>query len=130
MAHEKHSVWTSFCLHDQRPSGLRAGWSQRPPLAGTLRRRYGRIMSGTRVIVADDDILLREGLASLLERSGLEIVGQAGDGTELLALTREHVPEVVLVDIRMPPSHSTEGLEAARVIREEMPDVGILVLSA
>jgi DNA-binding NarL/FixJ family response regulator len=87
-------------------------------------------MSGTRVIVADDDILLREGLASLLERSGFEIVGQAGDGTALLTLTREHVPAVVLVDIRMPPSHSTEGLEAARVIREEMPEVGILVLSA
>jgi serine/threonine-protein kinase PknK len=87
-------------------------------------------MGSPRVIVADDDVLLREGLASLLERSGFEVVGQAGDGTELLALTREHVPEVVLVDIRMPPSHSAEGLEAARVIRDEMPDVGILVLSA
>ena len=85
---------------------------------------------GTRVIVADDDVLLREGLASLLERSNLVVVGQAGDGTELLSLVREHTPDLVLVDIRMPPTHSTEGLEAARVIREEFPEMGILVLSA
>jgi DNA-binding NarL/FixJ family response regulator len=87
-------------------------------------------VSGTRVIVADDDVLLREGVASLLERSGFEIAGQAGDGAELVALTRELVPELVLVDIRMPPSHTTEGLEAARAIREELPQVGILLLSA
>ena len=87
-------------------------------------------VSGTRVIVADDDVLLREGVASLLERSGFEIAGQAGDGAELLALTRELVPELVLVDIRMPPTNTTEGLEAARAIRAEMPEVGILLLSA
>jgi len=75
-------------------------------------------------------VLLREGLASLLERSNLVVVGQAGDGTELLSLVREHTPDLVLVDIRMPPTHSTEGLEAARVIREEFPEMGILVLSA
>jgi DNA-binding NarL/FixJ family response regulator len=83
-----------------------------------------------RVILADDDVLLREGLASLLERSGFEVVGQAGDASALLALVRERLPELVVVDIRMPPGHSTEGLEAARVIREELPEVGILVLSA
>jgi DNA-binding NarL/FixJ family response regulator len=83
-----------------------------------------------RVALADDDVLLREGLASLLERSGFEVVGQAGDGEELLALVRSHKPELVIVDIRMPPSHSTEGLDAARLIREEFPTAGILVLSA
>jgi DNA-binding NarL/FixJ family response regulator len=83
-----------------------------------------------RVVVADDDVLLREGLASLLERSGFEVVGQAGDGTQLLDLVREHEPDLVIVDIRMPPTHSVEGLEAAHVIREEFPEAGILVLSA
>jgi DNA-binding NarL/FixJ family response regulator len=83
----------------------------------------------TRVVVADDDVLLREGLASLLESSGFEIVGQAGDGRELVALVREHIPDLVLVDIRMPPTHTTEGLEAARVIREDFPDIGVVVLS-
>jgi len=83
-----------------------------------------------RVIVADDDVLLREGLASLLARSNFDVIAQAGDGEELLALTREHRPDLVLVDIRMPPTHTTEGLDAARAIRAELPDVGILVLSA
>jgi DNA-binding NarL/FixJ family response regulator len=83
-----------------------------------------------RIALADDDVLLREGLASLLERSGFEVVGQAGDAPELLTLVREREPELVLVDIRMPPGHTTEGLEAARVIRREHPDIGILLLSA
>ena len=83
-----------------------------------------------RIALADDDVLLREGLASLLERSGFEVVGQAGDAAELLALVRERRPELVIVDIRMPPDHSIEGLEAAEVIRDEFPDVGILLLSA
>ncbi len=87
-------------------------------------------MSSLRVALAEDDVLLREGLASLLERAGLEVVGQAGDGTELMELVREHAPEMVIVDVRMPPSHSTEGLEAALTIREELPETGILVLSA
>jgi serine/threonine-protein kinase PknK len=87
-------------------------------------------MTPTRVAVADDDVLLREGIASLLERSGFEIVGQAGDGPELLELVRAHEPELVIVDIRMPPNHATEGLDAARVIRAELPDTGIVVLSA
>jgi DNA-binding NarL/FixJ family response regulator len=83
-----------------------------------------------RVALAEDDVLLREGLASLFERSGLEVVGQAGDAPQLLALVREHRPELVVVDIRMPPGHSTEGLEAARVITEEFPETAVVVLSA
>jgi serine/threonine-protein kinase PknK len=81
-------------------------------------------------VVADDDVLLREGIATVLERSGFEVLGQAGDAAELLELVREHEPELVIVDIRMPPTHSTEGLVAAQTIREELPETGILVLSA
>jgi serine/threonine-protein kinase PknK len=83
-----------------------------------------------RVILAEDDVLLREGLASLLGRSGFEVVGQAGDATRLLALVGELRPELVLVDIRMPPTHTNEGLDAAREIRAEFPEVAIMVLSA
>jgi DNA-binding NarL/FixJ family response regulator len=84
----------------------------------------------TRVVIADDDVLLREGLASLLERSGYDIVGQAGDGASATRTCREHGPDLLVIDIRMPPTHTTEGLEAAHAIRAEQPDVGILVLSA
>ena len=84
----------------------------------------------TRVALADDDVLLREGLAGLLERSGFEIVGRCGNAPELIELVREHEPDLAIVDIRMPPSHTTEGLEAARRIREEAPETAILVLSA
>ena len=87
-------------------------------------------MTGLRVVLAEDDVLLREGMASLLDRSGLQVVGQAGDGAQLLVLTRNAKPDLVVVDIRMPPTHSTEGLEAARTIRQELPETGILVLSA
>ena len=83
-----------------------------------------------RVVIADDDTLLREGLAILLERSDFEVVGQAGDAIDLLPLVREKSPDLVVVDIRMPPTNTTEGLEAARQIRLECPDTGILVLSA
>jgi serine/threonine-protein kinase PknK len=82
------------------------------------------------VILADDDVLLREGLASLLERFGFQVVGQAGDAAQLLTLVRERAPELVVVDIRMPPTHTTEGLEAAQAIRQEAPQTAILVLSA
>jgi DNA-binding NarL/FixJ family response regulator len=88
------------------------------------------ITSPTRVALADDDVLLREGLAGLLERSGLEVVGQAGDATGLLAVVRKHRPGLVVVDIRMPPGQSTEGLEAARAIRAEFPATAVVVLSA
>jgi DNA-binding NarL/FixJ family response regulator len=83
-----------------------------------------------RVVLADDDVLLREGLASLLTGSGFDLTGQAGDADELLALVREQRPDLVIVDIRMPPTRTTEGLQAARVIREELPETAILVLSA
>jgi DNA-binding NarL/FixJ family response regulator len=81
------------------------------------------------VTLADDEVLLREGLASLLERSGFDVVGQCGDPNELIALVREHRPELAIVDIRMPPSYTTEGLDAARVIRDESPKTAIVVLS-
>jgi serine/threonine-protein kinase PknK len=87
-------------------------------------------MTGPRVVLAEDDVLLREGLASLLERSGYEVVGQAADGPQLLTLAREAVPDLVVADIRMPPTNTVEGLEAARVIRQELPGTAILVLSA
>jgi len=87
--------------------------------------------SGTpQVVLADDDVLLREGIASLLDRSGFEVVGQAGNSTELLTLARSARPELAIIDIRMPPGHSTEGLQAARVIRAELPCTAIIVLSA
>jgi DNA-binding NarL/FixJ family response regulator len=83
-----------------------------------------------RVVIAEDDVLLREGLSSLLERSGLEVVGRAGDAVQLLAIVRAQPPDLVIVDIRMPPTNTTEGLDAARVIRDEFPQVGIVLLSA
>jgi DNA-binding NarL/FixJ family response regulator len=86
--------------------------------------------SRARVVLADDEVLLREGLASLLERHAFEVVGQAGDGAQLVELVREQQPDLALIDIRMPPSHSSEGLDAARQIRLEFPDTAMLVLSA
>jgi DNA-binding NarL/FixJ family response regulator len=86
--------------------------------------------AAVRIALADDDVLLREGLASLLERSGYDVVGQAGDATELLEIVEEQAPEFVILDVRMPPSHSTEGLDAARTIRHQFPAIAILVLSA
>jgi serine/threonine-protein kinase PknK len=86
-------------------------------------------MSRGRVIVADDDVLLREGIASLLERAGFGPVEQSENATALLALVRRNHPDLVIVDIRMPPTHTTEGLDAARAIRTQFPDVAILVLS-
>jgi DNA-binding NarL/FixJ family response regulator len=86
--------------------------------------------SRIRVVLADDDVLLREGLASLLDRSGLEVVGQAGDAPGLLELIGRLRPELAVVDIRMPPKHSAEGLEAARVIRQDFPETAVVVLSA
>jgi DNA-binding NarL/FixJ family response regulator len=73
---------------------------------------------------------MREGLASLLDHGGYEVIGQAVDGSELIGLVRNQQPDLAIVDIRMPPAHQTEGLEAARLIREEFPGIGILILSA
>ena len=82
-----------------------------------------------RVVVADDDVLLREGLASWLTCRHVDVVGQAGDADELLTMVREKEPELVIVDIRMPPTQTTEGLDAARRIRDELPHTAILLLS-
>jgi DNA-binding NarL/FixJ family response regulator len=83
-----------------------------------------------RVIVADDSVLLREGVTRLLEGAGFEVVGHAGDQEELMRKTRAHKPDVAIIDIRMPPTHTDEGLQAARAIREEMPATRVVVLSA
>jgi DNA-binding NarL/FixJ family response regulator len=83
-----------------------------------------------RVIVAEDVMFTREGIVRLLQEAGVEVVGQAGDGEGLLELVGRELPDAVVVDIRMPPSHTDEGLVAAARIRESHPDVGVVVLSA
>ncbi len=83
-----------------------------------------------RVVIAEDSVLLREGLARLLEEAGFEVAGQAGDGEDLLRKVNAHRPDVAVVDVRMPPTHTDEGLRAARVIRSEHPNTAVLVLSA
>ena len=82
-----------------------------------------------RVVVADDEVLLREGLARLLTETGFEVVGKAGDANQLLATIRHTHPQVAIVDIKMPPTHTDEGLVAAEEIRRLDPSVGVLVLS-
>jgi DNA-binding NarL/FixJ family response regulator len=82
-----------------------------------------------RLVVADDSVLLREGVVRLLEEAGFEVVGQAGDAEELLRKVRAHKPDAAIVDVRMPPTHTDEGIRAAQEIRAELPDVGVLVLS-
>jgi DNA-binding NarL/FixJ family response regulator len=82
-----------------------------------------------RVVIAEDSALLRAGLVRLLEDAGLEVVAQAGDAEDLLRKVRAHKPDVAITDIRMPPSHTDEGLRAALVIRGELPETGVLVLS-
>jgi DNA-binding NarL/FixJ family response regulator len=82
-----------------------------------------------RVVIAEDSLLLREGIARLLEDAGLEVVGQAGDARELMRKVALHAPDVAIVDIRMPPNQSDEGLRAAHEIRERFPGVGVLLLS-
>jgi DNA-binding NarL/FixJ family response regulator len=79
--------------------------------------------------VAEDSVLLREGVVRLLEDAGMEVVGQAGDAEDLLRKVRAHKPDVAVTDVRMPPTHTDEGLRAAHEIRSELPDVGVLVLS-
>jgi DNA-binding NarL/FixJ family response regulator len=107
----------------QTAQGLARRQIDRPDVASSDEPRV-------RVVLAEDDVLLREGLASLLGGSGFDVVGQASDAVQLRAIVRAQNPELVVTDIRMPPTHTTEGLDAARVIREDLPGVGILVLSA
>jgi DNA-binding NarL/FixJ family response regulator len=82
-----------------------------------------------RVVIAEDSVLLREGVAKLLEEEGFEVAGRAGNADELLLKVRSYKPDVAIVDVRMPPSHTDEGARAAATIREEQPDVGVLLLS-
>jgi DNA-binding NarL/FixJ family response regulator len=83
-----------------------------------------------RVVVAEDSVLLREGVARLLQEAGHEVVGQAGDAVDLMRKVRAHKPDLAVVDVRMPPTQTDEGLRAAKEIRAELPGVGVLVLSA
>jgi DNA-binding NarL/FixJ family response regulator len=82
-----------------------------------------------RVVIADDAVLLREGAVRLLTEAGIEVVAQAGDAEDLLRKVRAHRPDVAIIDVRMPPDNADDGLRAALVIREELPDVGLLLLS-
>lgn len=86
--------------------------------------------AGRRVVVADDDMLVREGIASLLTEAGYEVAERAGDADSLLRAVRTHQPGLVVADIRMPPTHTTEGVDVARAIRREFPGIGVLLLSA
>src|SRR3712207_9350629 len=90
----------------------------------------GVVNDSLRVVLADDSVLLREGLARLLEDSGFEVAAQAGDADDLLRKVNAHKPDVAVVDVRMPPTHTDEGLRAARAIRAAHPRTGVLVLSA
>jgi len=82
-----------------------------------------------RVVIADDAVLLREGAVRLLTEAGIEVVAQAGDAEDLLRKVRAHKPDVAIIDVRMPPENADDGLRAALVIREELPDIGLLLLS-
>ena len=96
-----------------------------PPLRNTV----SQLGAGRRVAIADDSVLLREGIVRLLEEVGFEVVGQSGTAEDLIRHVAMHRPDVAIVDIRMPPTHTDEGLRAAREIRERFPDTGVLVLS-
>ena len=96
-----------------------------PPLRGTV----SQLGDARRVVLADDSVLLREGVARLLEEAGFEVVAQSGTADDLLRHVAMHKPDVAVVDIRMPPTHTDEGLVAAREIRDRHPDVGVLLLS-
>src|SRR6185295_18037965 len=113
-----------------RRSGVPLMRSVAEPTASPRPIILGVSTSPARVVLADDDVLLREGLAGLLERSGFDVVGQCGTATELIEFVREQPPELAIVDIRMPPTHTNEGLEAASTIREEFPEMAIVVLTA
>lgn len=82
-----------------------------------------------RIVIAEDSVLLREGIARLLSEAGHEVCGQAGDAEDLIRKVRAHKPDVAVIDVRMPPTQTDEGLRAAKSIRQEMPEVGLLVLS-
>jgi DNA-binding NarL/FixJ family response regulator len=115
------------------PVRMRDSANARGGVAGaTVRTRpdFPRVSRGTRVVLAEDDVLLREGIASLLAGRGFEVVGQSGDATGLIERVRSRQPDLAIIDIRMPPTHTTEGLDAARAIRTEFPSTAVVVLSA
>ena len=109
-----------------RLSGVDGRLSVRSPAGGPDRDRGGAAM---RVVIAEDSVLLREGLTRLLAEAGHEVVAAVGDAEEFLRAVGTHEPDVVVVDVRMPPTFTDEGLRAALVVRQRWPDVGVLVLS-
>jgi DNA-binding NarL/FixJ family response regulator/class 3 adenylate cyclase len=123
--HELRGLPEPLHIHQLLAPGLEA---EHPPLRAAA-ASTGPDEPPLRVVVADDSVLLREGVARLLEDAGFEIVGQAGNPDELLLRVRSYSPDVAIVDIKMPPTHTDEGLQAARVIREKHPGTGVLVLS-
>ena len=128
-AHEVHDLGEHQLPGIDKPERLFqlnvAGLPNRFPPLSTARRGF----RGVRVVLADDSVLLREGIARLLEDAGFEIVAQSGTADDLLRHVGMHKPDVALVDIRMPPTQTDEGLRAAQQIRERWPDTGVLVLS-
>jgi DNA-binding NarL/FixJ family response regulator len=127
---ERPSCGSILRYVDYRLAGTRcaAGCQRRSDGVDTAYMPEGE--RAQRVTIADDDVLLREGLAALLREGGYDVIGQASDADSLIELVRKEQPDIAIVDIRMPPTHTTEGLDAARTIREELPQVAILVLSA
>ena len=120
----------------ERGTGLRGLAARLESIDGQLEvesepgRRHGRARDDPmRVVVAEDSVLLREGIVRVLEEAGFEVVGQAGDADDLMRKVRAHKPNVAVVDIRMPPTNTDDGLRAAREIRAELPAIGVLVLS-
>ena len=96
------------------------------PLGGDLREA---LVITARVVVGEDQPLVREGIVRVLEDGGYEVVGTAGDATDLIRKARAHKPDVVITDIQMPPDSTDDGIRAAKTLRQELPDVGVLVLS-
>ena len=121
---------STCCAACPRPSGSTScslpAWPTRIRRCGRRRPRQEKKL---RVVLADDSVLLREGIARLLEDAGFDIVGRSGDGDDLMLKVRSYSPDVAIVDIRMPPTHTDEGLRAAAEIREKHPGTGVLVLS-
>jgi DNA-binding NarL/FixJ family response regulator len=108
---------------------MRNGFEQRAAEAGAEERDDGGGGEAMRVVIADDAVLLREGAARLLTEAGFEVAAQAGDADELVRKVRAYRPDVAIVDVRMPPDNADDGLRAALTLREELPELGILLLS-
>jgi DNA-binding NarL/FixJ family response regulator/class 3 adenylate cyclase len=120
--HELRGIGAPERIHQLLSPGLA---DSHPPLRTPTTPQEKKL----RVVLADDSVLLREGIARLLEDAGFDVVGRSGDGDDLMLKVRSYAPDVAIVDIRMPPTHTDEGLRAAAEIREKHPSVGVLVLS-